>query len=139
MQTGFLQGRTGRVSGMPWLVWCLLGCAGSWGDTPLQGVAAEERVVVTLQARDALLTLSSTPGGVRYSVRGPGGSTPASLTLEQLQALDPGLYELVQQATARATLDTEGGFLDASVGVLPAGGSAPGGASYDASRGALRR
>jgi hypothetical protein len=99
----------------------LFACASGWGETPLETAHVEERAVVTLQARDAEVTISSTARGVRYSVRDDRGVSESALTLQQLQALDPHLFELVQQATASRWFGgASGGVLDASRGALPA-------------------
>jgi hypothetical protein len=101
-------------------------------------------VVVTLQARDAEVTLSSTASGVRYSVRDGQGGLQAALTLDELRALDPHLYELVRSATARAVLGgdgqgAEGGVLDASLVGLPVARPSAGAPCWTPAVGASRR
>jgi hypothetical protein len=59
-------------------------------------------VIATLRTRDSELTVSSAGGTVRYSLVDAQGVT-RSLTLEQLQAHDPNLYEVVKSAAARAS------------------------------------
>lgn len=116
----------------------LLGCTSSWGDAPLETVEAEGQVVVTLQARDAEVTISSTTRGVRYSVRDERGGIQPALTLAQLHDLDPHLFELVRSATASGVLggpgNAEGGVLDASLVGLPSRAQPVGSPVLDASR-----
>jgi hypothetical protein len=59
-------------------------------------------VIATLRTRDSELTVSSAGGTVRYTLVDAQGITK-SLTLEQLQAHDPNLYEVVKSAAARAS------------------------------------
>jgi hypothetical protein len=112
-----------------------LGCAGNWGEAPLETPEPEARALVTIRARDAELTLTSTVHGIRYSVRDAQGALQAALTLEQLQALDPGLHELARRATAGGG---EAG-LDASLFGMQALEPPTPGAALDASRGAPHR
>jgi hypothetical protein len=59
------------------------------------------QVIATLRTRDSQLTVSSSGGIVLYTLVDEQGATK-SLTLEQLQAHDPNLYEVVKSAAARA-------------------------------------
>lgn len=134
----------GRVAGLLGLAG-LFSCASSWGDAALTA-DAEDHVVVTLRARDGELTLTSTARGVRYSVRDVQGGIQPSLTLDELQALEPHLYELVRRATASAALGSpakrgggqgaayEGAVLDASLIGLPVASPPASGSSLNASR-----
>lgn len=74
--------------------------------------AVPTRVIATLRTRESELTITSAAGGVRYSLVDARGATH-HLTLEQLQARDPNLYEVVKSATARSAGATGSIFLDA--------------------------
>lgn len=70
------------------------------------------RVIATLRTRESELTIMSAAGGMRYSLVDARGATH-QLTLEQLQARDPNLYQVVKSATARSSGATGSIFLDA--------------------------
>ena len=59
-------------------------------------------VIATLHTRDGELTVTSTESGLRYSLLEADGQTRASLTLEELRAYNPHLYDIVKSATARS-------------------------------------
>jgi hypothetical protein len=98
----------------------LLSCAGALGDPELDEAALHDTagapVIVTLQTREGLLTVTSAGGHVRYHV--PGLSE--GVTLEQLAGQDPELSELLREATAVGAALGWAPILDASRGHQPA-------------------
>lgn len=92
----------------------LSSCARSGGE-PAPAERPAEQVIATLHTRDSVLTITSAPAGLRYSLLDAEGETRPDLTLEELEAHDPNLSEVVRSAIA-----TRGGQgLDARV--LPLG------------------
>jgi hypothetical protein len=99
----------------------LLSCAGSFADPPLStdGSNAESgrveeseftespkrdtsgaAVIATLRTRDSELTILSAGGAMRYALVDAAGEEK-NLTLDQLRAYDPNLFEVVTAAMAR--------------------------------------
>jgi hypothetical protein len=95
----------------------LLSCAGSLADPPVltddsgtaaEGVPAElpkhhpsgAAVIATLRTRDSELTILSDGGSMRYALVDAVGEAK-TLTLDELRAYDPNLFEVVKSATAR--------------------------------------
>jgi len=59
-------------------------------------------VLATLHTKDSELTILGRGGEVRYSLLDAEGERHDDLSLEDLQAYDPNLYEVVQHAMANA-------------------------------------
>jgi hypothetical protein len=114
-----------------------LSCAGSLADPPLlsddsnadpaaadgQPKAAEAAkhdasgaaVIATLRTRDSELTILSEGGSMRYALLDAAGTTK-NLTLDQLRAYDPNLFEFVKTAMARRLAHPSGnGLIDARI------------------------
>jgi hypothetical protein len=112
----------------------LLSCAGTLADPPTstedQEVSPQEvsaqvltprhdpsgaAVIATLRTRDRELTILSEGGSMRYALLDSAGVSK-SLTLDELQAYDPNLFEFVKTAMARASAGVLGAtFVDARV------------------------
>jgi hypothetical protein len=78
-------------------------------------------VIATLRTRDSELTILSEGGSLRYSLVDAAGETKR-LTLDQLRAYDPNLFEFVKTAMARGPVaaphvghPSAGMFVDARV------------------------
>jgi hypothetical protein len=113
-----------------------LGCASEPTETgsaaPASEVHQELRahdpsgaaVVATLHTKDSELTITGTGDGVRYSLLDAEGKRRDGLTLEQLDAYDHNLFEVVKFAMAKGPPQSRAGThapaLDARITPRPA-------------------
>jgi hypothetical protein len=92
---------------------CALGCASEPAEPSGASSASEVQqelrvhdtsgapVVATLHTKDSELTITGTGGGVRYSLLDADGNRRDGLTLEQLDAYDHNLFQVVEFAMAK--------------------------------------
>lgn len=79
-------------------------------------------VLATLHTKDSELTILGRGGEVRFSLLDADGERHDDLSLEDLQAYDPNLYEVVQHAMANANAGRAGApFVDARLTPRPLG------------------
>jgi hypothetical protein len=100
---------------------CSFGCASEPAEPVGAGSASEVHqelranevsgapVVATLHTKDSELTITGTGDGVRYSLLDADGKRRDGLTLEQLDAYDHNLFQVVQFAMAKGPPQSRSG------------------------------